>query len=105
MVPHPPAVLFPENLYHMCTCDGGSEGAVNRCMWGLAEGIVYDNPQNLERNMNKWGGGNCTLQVTTFLDRFLILASLNQVTTSLWVHCNSRMVLSGCVDSIDFQNM
>ena len=37
----------------MCTCDGGSEGAVNRCMWGLVEGIVYDNPQNLERNMNK----------------------------------------------------
>ena len=53
LVPHPPAVLFPENLYHMCTCDGGSEGAVNRCKWGLAEGIVYDNPQNLERNMNK----------------------------------------------------
>ena len=51
------------------------------------------------------GGGNCTLQVTTFLDRFLILASLNQVTTSLWVHFNSRMVLSGCVDSIDFKYM
>ena len=49
------------------------------------------------------GGGNCTLQETTFLDRFLILASLNQVTTSLWVHFNSRMVLSGCVDSIDFK--
>ena len=51
------------------------------------------------------GGGDCTLQVTTFLDRFLTLASLNQVSTSLCVHFNSQMVLSGCVDSIDFKYM
>ena len=51
------------------------------------------------------GGGDCTLQVTTFLNRFLTLAPLNQVTTSLWVHFNLRMVLSGCVDSIDFKYM
>ena len=51
------------------------------------------------------GGGNCTLKVTTFWDRFFTLASLNQVTTSLCVHFNSRMVLSGCVESIDFKYM
>ena len=79
---------------------------MNRCMWGLTEGILYDNPQNLERNMNKGGGGgDCTLQVNTFLDRFFTLASLNQVTTSLYVHFNLQMVLSGCVDSIDFKYM
>ena len=51
------------------------------------------------------GGGELHVAGNYFLDRFFTLASSNQVTTSLCVHFNSRMVLSGCLDSIDFKYM
>ena len=53
LVTHARSLLFPENLYYITSRDSGTHGGVNFGVGPLAN----SSPKNIQRHMNKGGGG------------------------------------------------
>ena len=75
------------------------------CLGGLIESIIYNDVQNLKRDMDVTNGGEVDVCGNTFFERFFMSASLNHPWMSAFVHFRCLIKGSGCVDKMDVQNL
>ena len=76
-MPNPPPCFLPPNLGNVSCYKSSPRGTGDCCLGGLTEGIIYNDAQNLKRDMDVRKGGEVHVCGNNFFEHFLTSASLN----------------------------